>query len=279
MDKDISYTGYQIVRLTDQELSDFYSGNNPVKIDLVNNQYLLFEDEREDIVDKYCFQNGRLKPLKTQVIQSNFGGKIVARNIQQELAIDMLKGDQTTVKLITGTWGSGKTMLLVAAALEALEKNKFEKIVWIRNNVQVKDTDNLGALPGTELDKMLPYVMPFADHCGGIEGVKLLINEGILEVIPLGFLRGRSIRNSIIISSEAENLSKSHIQLLLGRVDEGSQLWMDADVRQRDRDVFVKSAGLETLVSRLKGNPLFGYVHLQKSERSATAQLADLLND
>lgn len=273
-----NYTGYQILHLTDQELSDFYSGN-PLKVDLFNNEYLLLEDERGNIVDKYCYQNGKFKTLKHQVIQSSFGGKLVARNIQQELAIDMLKNDAITVKLITGTWGSGKTLLLVSNALEAIEKHKFEKIVWIRNNVQVKDTDALGALPGSELDKMLPYVMPFADHCGGVEGVKQLIDEGTLEVIPLGFLRGRSIRNAVIISSEAENLTKSHIQLLLGRVDEGSQLWLDADVRQRDREAFVKSAGLETTIDRLKGNPLFGYVHLEKSERSATAQLADLLND
>lgn len=273
-----NYTGYQILHLTDQELSDFYSGN-PLKVDLFNNEYLLLEDERGNIVDKYCYQNGKFKTLKHQVIQSTFGGKLVARNIQQELAIDMLKNDAITVKLITGTWGSGKTLLLVSNALEAIEKHKFEKIVWIRNNVQVKDTDALGALPGSELDKMLPYVMPFADHCGGVEGVKQLIDDGTLEVIPLGFLRGRSIRNAVIISSEAENLTKSHIQLLLGRVDEGSQLWLDADVRQRDREAFVKSAGLETTIDRLKGNPLFGYVHLEKSERSATAQLADLLND
>jgi hypothetical protein len=91
----------------------------------------------------------------------------------------MLKNDAITVKLITGTWGSGKTLLLVSNALEAIEKHKFEKIVWIRNNVQVKDTDALGALPGSELDKMLPYVMPFADHCGGVEGVKQLIDDGV----------------------------------------------------------------------------------------------------
>ena len=91
-------------------------------------------------------------------------------------------------------------------------------------------------------------------------------------------LRGRSIRNAIIISSEAENLTKEHIQLLLGRVDKGSNLWMDADLKQRDRAVFEKSAGIETMIDRLKDEKLFGYVHLVKSERSETARLADKLN-
>ena len=121
--------------------------------------------------------------------------------------------------------------------------------------------------------------MPLADHVGGVGKITEMIKTGVLEVIPLGFLRGRSIRNSVIISTEAENLTREHLQLLLGRVDEGSNLWLDADLRQRDRAVFEKSAGIETLIDRLKGQELFGYVHLIKTERSKTAQMADLLND
>lgn len=120
--------------------------------------------------------------------------------------------------------------------------------------------------------------MPFCDHCGGLDGIIRLMEQGQLEVIPLGFLRGRSIRNSIIYSMESENLTKEHIQLMMGRVDEGSQLWMDGDIKQRDRIAFEKSKGLETMVERLAGNRYFGYVHLEKSERSAASALADLLD-
>jgi predicted ribonuclease YlaK len=169
-------------------------------------------------------------------------------------------------------------MSLVVAALEAVEKGDFDKIIWVRNNVQVKDTDQIGALPGDEYAKLLPYLGPMMDHVGGPDGVDMLMGSGQLEVIPLAFLRGRSIRNSIIISSEAENLTKEHIQLLLGRVDSGSNPWMDADLKQRDRAVFEKSAGIETMIDRLKDEKLFGYVHLVKSERSETARLADKLN-
>lgn len=116
------------------------------------------------------------------------------------------------------------------------------------------------------------------DHVGGPDGIAALTRANKLEVIPLAFLRGRSIRNSIILSSEAENLTKEHIQLLMGRVDEGSNLWMDADLKQRDKTQFEKSQGIETMIERLKGESLFGYVHLVKSERSETARLADKLN-
>ena len=190
----------------------------------------------------------------------------------------MLKNPDVTIKLITGTWGTGKTMALVVAALEAVQAGDFERIIWVRNNVQVKDTDQLGALPGEAFDKMLPYLGPFMDHVGGEQGVNMLIQNGMLEVIPLGFLRGRNITKAIIMCSEAENLTKEHIQLLMGRVAEGSALWLDGDVRQRDKVAFEKSKGLETMIERLKGEELFGYVHLVKSERSPTARLADKLN-
>lgn len=171
------------------------------------------------------------------------------------------------------------TMSLVVAALDAIHKGKFDKIVWVRNNIDVKDTVPLGALPGDSFDKLLPFVMPLADHAGGIEGIRMLMDKNQLEIVHLGYLRGRDIRNSIILCSEAENLTKQHIQLLIGRVGEGSNLWMDADLKQRDKIVFEKSAGLETMIERLKGNELFGYVKLLKTERSKTAQLADLLDD
>ena len=102
--------------------------------------------------------------------------------------------------------------------------------------------------------------------------------EQKLEIEHLGFMRGRDIKNSILFVSEAENLTKEHVQLLIGRVGEGSQIWFDGDFKQTDKEVFEKYSGLKVMIERLKGNKLFGYVHLKKSERSETAQLADLLD-
>lgn len=275
----MEYTGYRQLYLNEEHLSDFYSKNIlPVSFDLKNNEYLIFEDENGDAIDCYCNNNGVLRKVTYPVIGNDFTGIMKPRNPQQYCALDLLKNDDIPIKLLTGTWGSGKSMACITAALEALERGKFEKIIFIRNNVQVKDTDNLGALPGTADDKMSPYLAPFSDHCGGPEGIKQLVESGKLEVIPLGFLRGRSIKNSILYSMESENLTKEHIQLIMGRIDEGSQLWMDGDLKQRDRVSFEKSQGLECMIERLQDEPLFGYVHMPKSERSAVARLADKLN-
>ena len=167
---------------------------------------------------------------------------------------------------------------MTSTAVELLEKRKFDRIVWVRNTVEVKNSKPIGFLPGESNEKLLPFAMPLADHLGSVDELELMIRRGDIEIQHLGFIRGRDIRNSIIMCSEAENLTKEHVQLLLGRVGEGSVLWLNGDCRQTDDKVFEQNSGLTAAIDRLKGNKLFGYVHLAKTERSETAALADLLD-
>ena len=277
----MDYKGYKELNLDDEKLAHFYNNKEAwAKLSMIKeNQYLLIKDSTGEVVDKYCYQNGELRQVMFHKMGGTFTGTIKPRNPQQICLFDMLKDKTSKIKLVTGRFGSGKTMAMTVAALELIEKGKFDKIVWVRNNVSVKDAPEIGFLPGTEIDKLMPYVMPLADHAGGEEGIKKMLENGTLEVIPLGHLRGRSLRNSIVFCTECENLTKQHIQLLMGRIDEGSQLWLDGDTKQRDRAIFEQSAGLEKMVERLAGNKLFAHIHLEKSERSEVAALADLLDD
>ena len=276
----MDYKGYIEIELDDDKLASFY-GNKDVYAELYGmkeNQYLLVRDSSGEVVDKYCYQNGTLRQVMFQKLGGTFTGAIKPRNPQQICAFDMLKDKTSKVKLITGRFGSGKTLAMTNGALELVEKGKFERIVWVRNNVSVKDVPEIGFLPGTELDKLMPFLGPLIDHVGGEEGVRKLLEEKKLEVIPLGFLRGRSLRNSIVFCTECENLTRQHIQLLMGRIDDGSQLWLEGDLKQRDKQIFEQSAGLERMIERLSGNKLFAYIHLEKSERSEISAMADLLD-
>ena len=277
----MDYKGYIDVQFDDEHLARFYNNKELYAelFELKENEYFLVCDKTGEVVDKYCFQNGEMRQVQYHKLGGNFTGAIKPRNPQQACLFDMLKDKTSKIKLVTGRFGSGKTIAMTTAALELIERGKFDKIVWVRNNVSVKDAPEIGYLPGTEIDKLMPYVMPLADHAGGEEGIKKMLENGTLEVIPLGHLRGRSLRNSIVFCSECENLTRQHLQLLMGRIDEGSQLWLDGDTKQRDRQIFEKSAGLERMIERLAGNKLFAHVHLEKSERSEVAALADLLDD
>lgn len=273
------YLGYKTIT-TDEDLiwEAIYSESTKNIFDCLENEYVYIVSPSTENYDILKWSDGKYKKLAYKTINNNFVDKIKPRNIQQQMAFDLLQSKTETIKVITGRFGSGKTFLMVANALQAIHDNKFEKIVWVRNNVGVKDTKDIGALPGNTIDKIFPYVMPLADHVGGVDGIEMLMRQGKLEVQHLGFIRGRDIKNSIILCSEAENLTKQHVQLLIGRVGEGSSLWLDGDFKQVDSKIFEENSGLNIAIDKLKGNKLFGFVHLEKSERSETAALADLLD-
>lgn len=273
------YLGYKTIT-TDEDLiwEAIYSESTKNIFDCLENEYVYIVSPSTENYDILKWADGKYKKLSYKTINNNFVDKIKPRNIQQQMAFDLLQSKTETIKVITGRFGSGKTFLMVANALQAIHDNKFEKIVWVRNNVGVKDTKDIGALPGNTIDKIFPYVMPLADHVGGVDGIEMLMRQGKLEVQHLGFIRGRDIKNSIILCSEAENLTKQHVQLLIGRVGEGSSLWLDGDFKQVDSKIFEENSGLNIAIDKLKGNKLFGFVHLEKSERSETAALADLLD-
>jgi len=103
--------------------------------------------------------------------------------------MDLLYNDDITVKILSGCFGSGKDYLMASAALDLVLQGKYDRIMWVRNNVEVKNSKPLGFLPGDAFDKLLPFAMPLADHVGGVDGLESLMDEGKVEVEHLGFIR------------------------------------------------------------------------------------------
>ena len=220
----------------------------------------------------------RYVPIKYKNLNTTYSGKIKPLNDQQKLAFDLLQDQDITIKLLLGVYGSGKDYLMINHALDLIEKGKYDKIVWVRNNVEVKNTKEIGFLPGSMLEKVYPFAAILADCLGGQVALERAITDGWVEIQPLGFIRGRSFSKSIIYCSEAENLTKEHIQLLIGRVGDGSSLWINGDLRQVDDVVFERNNGIQKLIEKVTGNERFGTVYLPITERSETARIADLLD-
>lgn len=274
--KEFDYQGYKIISLTDEELASHYE--NPInKWDLLENQYLLIKDVRGEIIDKQKWSNGVFSPISYRKIDNDYSGKIEPLNDLQRLAFDLFQNKKIPIKIVFGKHGSGKDLIMSAHAMDMIHKQIYDKIIFIRNNYIVKDTKEIGFLPGNSDEKLLPFAMPLADHVGGVDELKLLLNKGTVEIQHLGFLRGRDIKNSIVYVSEAENLTKEHIQLIISRIAEGSTLWLNGDFKQQDHKIFEKNNGLKQTINILKGNQRFGCVELSITERSKTAELADLL--
>ena len=273
------YTGFKDIVLTNpNDINALYDPKSNETFGCLENEYLIARDEKEEVIDLFKCKDGRLAQVPYKAIESKFAGKIKPRNIQQKLGIDMLYDTDTTIKILTGKFGTGKDLLMSSAAIDLIEKGYFDKLVYVRNNIEVKNSKPIGHLPGSSNEKLLPFAMCLADHVGGVDGLSYMIEKGVVEVVHLGFIRGRDIKNSIILCSEAENLTKEHIQLLIGRVGEGSNLWINGDFKQTDLAIFERNNGLMTAIDKLKGHPRFGYVKLLKTERSETAAMADLLD-
>ncbi len=272
------YVGYKNIKLSEEEMALFYTEPELLNLDMLENEYLILQNDKGEVVDKYCYQNGIYRPLKYRKVSSSHAGDFKSKNLQQDLAFDMLQDTETPIKILTGRFGSGKSLLMIVHALEAVERNKIDKIIYVRNNIELKNTTPLGALPGTLDEKMIEWAANVGDHVGGMDGLKMLMQRGSFEIAPLGYLRGRDFKRSIIFCDECENLTTAQVQLLIGRIGENSQLWMAGDWRQTDKKVFEQDSGLNRAIDRLKGKPLFAYVHLEKSERSAASAYADYLD-
>ena len=272
------YIGYKDITLSDEEMSYFYLHLDENIYDCIVNEYLIIRKSDGTVVDYRKWNGVEYSTISYKQINSHFMGKVKPRNPQQVLVFDMLQDKDETIKIISGKFGSGKDYLMIANALKLIEDGKFDKLIYVRNAIGVKDANEIGFIPGSKLEKLMPYAMPLADHLGGETGLEMQMMAGTIEIEHLGYIRGRDIKNSIVYVSEAENLTKEHVQLLIGRIGEGSSLWMNGDFRQTDSSVFRMNNGLLSAVQKLAGHEKFGYVQLQKTERSETASMADLLD-
>lgn len=274
----IEYIGYKEVKLNDNEIAFLYENLNTNIYENLINEYLVVRNSNNEIIDKLKWDGLKYSKINYKKVKSDFMLKIEPRNLQQELAFDMLQNLDITIKLLTGKFGSGKDFLMISNALSLIKSGKYSKIMWVRNNIEVKNSKPIGFLPNGKADKLLPFAMIMADHVGGVDGLSMLIDSNILEIEHFGFIRGRDLKNTLVLVSEAENMTKEHIQLLISRIGENSSLWLNGDFKQVDDDIFKKNSGLSSMINKLKGHPKFGFVKFSKTERSETADMADLLD-
>ena len=273
------YNGYKEIVFTDEQFSQIYTDGRVGDYIFKENEYVIAKNEDEEIVDKFICKGGRLERVPFQTLKNNYLGVVKPRNPQQELVVDLLLDPDAKIKVVKGVYGSGKDYLMLSAALQLIEKGKFDKIVFVRPNVSVRGLPDIGALPGTADEKLSWTLAPLWDKVGGEEGVAMMLNEKILESVPLLFIRGRSFEKSIIYMTEAQNMTTEIAKLVIGRVGEGSELWLNADTSQTDKKIFDEDNGVTKMINRLSGNKLFGYVYMPKTERSSVAELATLLDD
>lgn len=269
------YSGWKDYYPTDLEMIELYSHPEHNIFNAKQNQFIkIFEDNK--LKDILFWDGQKHRKISYKEFTSVLGERIKPRNIEQKMYLDLLQNHDIPIKLCIAKFGTGKSFLALSYALNAVTHGNFDKIIFVKNNLDVKGSGKLGTLPGGEIEKQYPWLRQIEDHLGP-EKFEEYLDTGIIEPAHLSTLRGRDLKNCIIIVDEAENLLATNIQLLIGRVAENSEIIFCADVKQCDyKDE--KMSGIPLMIERLQGKPLFGMVKLIKSERSPVSQYADWMD-
>ena len=273
--KQEEYNGWKKYHPTEDEMVLLYSNLKTNVLNAKINEYCeIFEGE--ELKDVLFWDGEKYRNLNYKEFKDSLGEKIKPRNLEQKMYFDLLQNKNIPIKLCIARFGTGKSFLALSYALHEIQQGRFDKIIFVKNNLEVKGAGTLGTLPGDEIAKQYPWLRQIEDHIG-IQKFEEYLETGIIEPAHLSTLRGRDLKNSIILVDEAENLLPTNIQLLLGRVAENSEIIFCADIKQCDYKN-EKMSGIPKMIERLAGNKLFGMVKLLKTERSAVAATADLLD-
>ncbi|AWG67218.1 PhoH family protein [Mycobacteroides abscessus] len=198
------------------------------------------------------------------------------RSAEQRVALDILLDESVGIVSLGGKAGTGKSALALCAGLEAvLERRSHRKVVVFRPLYAVGGQE-LGYLPGSESEKMGPWAQAVFDTLEGLASpavIEEVLSRGMLEVLPLTHIRGRSLHDSFVIVDEAQSLERNVLLTVLSRLGTGSRVVLTHDVAQRDNLRVGRHDGVAAVIEKLKGHPLFAHVTLVRSERSPIAAL------
>lgn len=285
---DDSYTGVVELEISEEEMSQLWEDERldgltsaegePLIDDLPAGTGLILTSSRGSALGR---TDGKSALRLVRGDRDIFG--LHGRSAEQRLAIDLLLDQQVGIVSLGGRAGTGKSALALAAGLEAvLERGQHRKVMVFRPLYAVGGQE-LGYLPGDQQEKMGPWAQAVFDTLGSIVSENVLQEieaRGLVEVLPLTHIRGRSLHDAFVIVDEAQSLERNVLLTMLSRIGQKSRVVLTHDVAQRDNLRVGRHEGIAVVIEKLKGHPLFGHVTLTRSERSAIAALVtDMLDE
>jgi PhoH-like ATPase len=277
------YEGYQEFEVKPEQIDRFYQEKKlTLDVKLYGNQYVILKNAanaNHSAIGRYSLKEKAIIPLINPP-DSIWG--ITARNVEQSFALDALLNDECMMVSLVGKAGTGKTLLAIAAGLyKTLDEGRYQKLLVSRPIFPMGR--DIGYLPGDIEQKLNPWMQPIFDNVEFLMGsdkkaagrAQELINQGMLNIEPLTYIRGRSIPKQYLIVDEAQNLTPHEIKTIITRAGSGTKIVLTGDVYQIDNP-YVDSAnsGLTHAVERFKGQEIAAHITLTKGERSALAELA-----
>jgi len=278
---DSGWTGLADLALNADEMSDLYDTELLKHKDVADypvNTGLVITSERGHALGRVTADK-QVKLVRGD--REVFG--VHGRSAEQRLAIDLLLDPEIGIVSLGGRAGTGKSALALCAGLEAVLERRAHKKIMVFRPIYAVGGQELGYLPGSETEKMNPWGQAIFDTLGALvskEAIDHVVDRGLLEVLPLTHIRGRSLHDAFVIVDEAQSLERNVLLTVLSRIGQNSRVVLTHDVAQRDNLRVGRHDGIAAVIEALKGQSLFGHVTLTRSERSAiAAMVTDLLDN
>ncbi|AIK83807.1 ATP-binding protein [[Brevibacterium] flavum] len=278
--RDRGYTGMTHANITDDQLSELYD-TGEVRIEEleklpVNHGFTLKSNSGSALGRMNSDKIIELVPGDQQV----FG--ISGRSAEQRVAIDLLNDDAVGIVSIGGPAGTGKSALALCAGLEAVMERRIQRKIIVFRPLFAVGGQELGYLPGDQEEKMGPWAQAVFDTLSSMVSQNIIdeaLSRGLIEVLPLTHIRGRSLHDAFVIVDEAQSLERNVLLTMLSRIGQNSRVVLTHDVAQRDNLRVGRYDGIVSVVEALKDHELFGHITLQRSERSRIAELVTQVLD
>ncbi len=277
---DSGWTGLAELALNANEMSELYDAEvikHPDVASMPINTGLVITSERGHALGRVT------EDKKVRLVRGDrdvFG--VHGRSAEQRLAIDLLLDPEIGILSLGGRAGTGKSALALCAGLEAVLERRQHKKIMVFRPIYAVGGQELGYLPGSENEKMNPWGQAIFDTLSALvskEVIDHIVDRGLLEVLPLTHIRGRSLHVAFVIVDEAQSLERNVLLTVLSRIGQNSRVILTHDVAQRDNLRVGRHDGIAAVIEALKGQSLFAHVTLTRSERSAiAAMVTDLLD-
>jgi len=271
---DSGWTGMADVSLSSDQMAQLYDREvlrTPVVRELPINTSLVIHSDRGSALGRVV---GDDEIALVRGDRDVFG--LHGRSAEQRLAIDLLMDPQVGIVSLGGRAGTGKSALALCAGLEAVLERQQQRKIMVFRPLYAVGGQELGYLPGDASEKMNPWAQATFDTLGSVVSQNVLdevIDRGLLEVLPLTHIRGRSLHDAFVIVDEAQSLERNVLLTVLSRIGQNSKVVLTHDVAQRDNLRVGRHDGVASVIEALKGQGLFGHITLTRSERSAIAAL------
>lgn len=270
------YSGYRRLILDQQELQSL--SENPSIYNFYPNEYIIVNNKTSSEEKLFTWNDRYIEEVKVKPISNKYINKINPLDIYQKAFFHMLQNDEVKIKITDSIYGVGKSFLMIHWSLQMLEKEKFNKLYFVKSDSPPKGRREFPAIPGDVVDKFEPLLGVLCDVTSEDNVTDILLRNNKLEIVPIQFIKGRSLRKAILYINECQDFTPSEMERLLSRIGEDTVVLLDGSTAQIDNKYCLNRNGLTTTSNNFKDKLNSAQVNMIEDYRSEISKMVSQMD-